>query len=28
VLDAAQEAMVCKLITDKTPDRQKMPYAL
>jgi transposase len=28
LLDAAQEAMVRKLITDKTPDQLKMPYAL
>jgi transposase len=27
-LDAAQEAAVRKLITDKTPDQLKMPYAL
>jgi hypothetical protein len=28
LLDAAQEAAVQKLITDKTPDQLKMPYAL
>jgi len=28
LLDAAQEAMVRKLITGKTPDQLKMPYAL
>ena len=28
LLDAAQEAAVRKLITDKTPDQLKMPYAL
>ena len=28
LLDAVQEAMVRKLITDKTPDQLKMPYAL
>ena len=28
VLSAAQEATVKKLITDKTPDQMKMPYAL
>ncbi|AAW73928.1 endonuclease DDE [Xanthomonas oryzae pv. oryzae] len=28
LLDAAQEALVRKLITDKTPDQLKMPYAL
>ena len=28
LLDAAQETMVRKLITDKTPDQLKMPYAL
>ena len=28
LLDAAQEAWVRKLITDKTPDQLKMPYAL
>jgi transposase len=28
LLDAAQEAMVRRLITDKTPDQLKMPYAL
>ena len=28
LLDAAQEAMVRKLITDKMPDQLKMPYAL
>jgi transposase len=28
LLDAAQEATVRKLITDKTPDQLKMPYAL
>ena len=28
VLDAEQEALVRKLITDKTPDQLKMPYAL
>ena len=28
LLSAAQESAVCKLITDKTPDQLKMPYAL
>lgn len=28
LLDAAQEALVLKLITDKTPDQLKIPYAL
>lgn len=28
LLDAAQEAWVRKLITDKTPDQLKIPYAL
>jgi len=28
LLDATQEALVRKLITDKTPDQLKMPYAL
>ncbi len=28
LLDAAQEALVRKLISDKTPDQLKMPYAL
>lgn len=28
LLTAAQETLVCKLITDKTPDQLKMPYAL
>ena len=28
LLDATQEATVCKLITDKTPDQLKMPYAM
>ena len=28
LLEAVQEAMVRKLITDKTPDQLKMPYAL
>jgi transposase len=28
LLESAQEAMVRKLITDKTPDQLKMPYAL
>jgi hypothetical protein len=27
LLDAEQEAVVCKFITDKTPDQLKMPYA-
>ncbi len=28
LLDATQEALVRKLIADKTPDQLKMPYAL